>query len=223
MYRMIHNKISCIIWKIGLPIHELNLDNLAFTDSLGFTTRRHYLLWSNLLQSEQFSPLLFTNHWLIQQLDANNVLLNGYQNEVYMQQPSGLEATDSSLVCKLYKALYGLKQAPRAWFERLQSTLLQFGFTASKCYPSLFILHGYSRCLFCLEPNFIFMQQGQMIYPRPPQNTEELIIQLKESVLRGTKQQLLLPAEDSRKNPPSPYFHFHYWKDNLRYTGHALS
>lgn len=45
-----------------------------------------------------------------------------------MTQPPGFEATD-------YKALYGLKQAPRAWFERLKSTLLKFGFCASKCDP----------------------------------------------------------------------------------------
>ena len=86
--------------------------------------------------------LAVTNKWCIQQLDINNAFLNGFlEEEVYMTQPPGFEKTDTSLVCKLNKALYGLKQAPRAWFERLKSTLLKFGFCASKCDPSLFTLH----------------------------------------------------------------------------------
>lgn len=56
-----------------------------------------------------------------------------------MLQPPGFEASDTSLVCKLNKALCGLKQAPRAWYERLTSTLLAFGFRSSKCDHSLFI------------------------------------------------------------------------------------
>jgi histone deacetylase 1/2 len=56
-----------------------------------------------------------------------------------MTQPQGFETSDSTLVCKLNKALYGLKQAPRQWFDKLTSTLIQFGFKTSKCDPSLFI------------------------------------------------------------------------------------
>jgi len=95
--------------------------------------------------------LAVTNKWCIQQLDVNNAFLNGYlDEEVYMIQPPGFEVTDSSLVCKLNKALYGLKQAPRAWFERLTSTLLKFGFCASKCDPSLFTLHDNHHSTFIL-------------------------------------------------------------------------
>ena len=66
--------------------------------------------------------------------------MNGLLNKtIYMSQPLGFQRSNSSMVCKPNKALYGLKQAPRQWFERLQSTLIQFGFVASKCDPFLFI------------------------------------------------------------------------------------
>lgn len=64
-----------------------------------------------------------------------------------MRQPAGFE--DQKFphhLCKLDKALYGLKQAPRAWYSRLSSKLIQFGFVASKGDTSLFIYrrHGVS-------------------------------------------------------------------------------
>nr|KYP48064.1 Retrovirus-related Pol polyprotein from transposon TNT 1-94 [Cajanus cajan] len=113
--------------------------------------------------NETFSPVIkpvtirliltlaISNHWDIHQLDVNNAFLNGSLNEtVYMQQPPGFEVHDSTLVCKLNKALYGLKQVPRQWFERLQYTLLQFGFKASKCDPSLFTYHRQSNIVYLI-------------------------------------------------------------------------
>ena len=105
--------------------------------------------------SETFSPvvkpatirmiltLALSHNWGIRQLDVNNAFLNGLLNEeVYMLQPEGF-SNGSNLVCKLHKALYGLKQVPRAWFERLAAALLKFGFSSSKCDPSIFIhAHG---------------------------------------------------------------------------------
>lgn len=84
--------------------------------------------------------LALTHNWTIQQIDVNNAFLNGLlQEEVYMVQPPGFEASHKTLVCRLKRALYGLKQAPRAWYERLAATLVQFGFTTSRCDPSLFV------------------------------------------------------------------------------------
>jgi histone deacetylase 1/2 len=103
--------------------------------------------------TETFSPVVkpvtvrtvltiaVSNRWPIQQIDVNNAFLNGnLEEEVYMQQPPGFEASDKTLVCKLNKALYGLKQAPRAWFDRLKAALILHGFRPSKCDPSLFMI-----------------------------------------------------------------------------------
>jgi hypothetical protein len=57
-----------------------------------------------------------------------------------MKQPAGYYSDNhAGYVCKLDKALYGLKQAPRAWYSRLSSKLVRFGFHPSKADTSLFI------------------------------------------------------------------------------------
>lgn len=71
--------------------------------------------------------------WDIQQLDINNAFLNGELCEtVFMSQPEGYaHPFFPTHVSKLNKALYGLKQAPRAWFEKLKSWILHWGFSHS--------------------------------------------------------------------------------------------
>lgn len=66
-----------------------------------------------------------------------------------MAQPPGFHSGDKTMVCKLQKAIYGLKQAPRAWYESL-TTLLSFGFTQSKCDPSLLIYNAQGHHMFLL-------------------------------------------------------------------------
>lgn len=113
--------------------------------------------------TETFSPVIkpitiriiltlaVTFKWSVQQIDVNNAFLNGIlQEEVYMTQPAGFEASDKSLVCKLHKSLYGLKQAPRAWYDRLTQALLQLGFVKSKCDPSLLIHTQNGACTYVL-------------------------------------------------------------------------
>lgn len=95
--------------------------------------------------------LALTYRWSIQQIDINNAFLHGFlHEEIYMVQPPGFEASDKSLVCKLNRALYGLKQAPRAWYERLTSVLIQFGFKSSRCDPSLFTYTQAGNLLYVL-------------------------------------------------------------------------
>lgn len=67
-----------------------------------------------------------------------------------MVHPPGFEKGDTPLVCKLNKALYAFKHAPRAWFEKLKGDLLSLNFTASKCDPSLFMLHTPTQCTIVL-------------------------------------------------------------------------
>eukprot|EP00253_Pinus_taeda_P034713 PITA_34713 len=71
--------------------------------------------------------------WEVHQMDVKSAFLHGdLHEEIYMEQPLGFIQTDSSLVCRLKKSLYGLKQAPRAWYAKMDSFLLESGF--SRCH-----------------------------------------------------------------------------------------
>eukprot|EP00253_Pinus_taeda_P019658 PITA_19658 len=71
--------------------------------------------------------------WEVHQMDVKSAFLHGdLHEEIYMEQPIGFIQTDSSLLCRLKKSLYGLKQAPRAWYAKMDSFLLESGF--SRCY-----------------------------------------------------------------------------------------
>eukprot|EP00253_Pinus_taeda_P022760 PITA_22760 len=66
-------------------------------------------------------------------MDVKSTFLHGdLHEEIYMEQPIGFIQIDSSLVCRLKKSLYGLKQAPWAWYSKMDSFLLESGF--SRCY-----------------------------------------------------------------------------------------
>eukprot|EP00253_Pinus_taeda_P022923 PITA_22923 len=67
--------------------------------------------------------------WEVHQMDVKSAFLHGdLHEEIYMEQPVGFIQTEFSLVCRLKKSLYGLKQAPRAWYAKMDSFLLEFGF-----------------------------------------------------------------------------------------------
>ncbi|WVZ70431.1 hypothetical protein U9M48_019102 [Paspalum notatum var. saurae] len=81
----------------------------------------------------------------LQQMDVKSAFLNRFiEQEVYVRQSPGFEsARFPDWVYKLRKALYGLKQAPRAWYARLKSFLLKYGFVMGSVDKTLFLLsHG---------------------------------------------------------------------------------
>ena len=66
-------------------------------------------------------------------MDVKSTFLHGdFHEEIYIQKPPGFIQRDSILVCHLRKSLYGLKQAPRAWYAKMDSFLLDNGF--SRCH-----------------------------------------------------------------------------------------
>ena len=73
-------------------------------------------------------------------MDVKATFLHGsIKKEVYVEQPLGFEVQDrDTYICILKKALYGLNQAPRAWYERIDSYLMNLGFTRSNYDPNLY-------------------------------------------------------------------------------------
>ena len=78
--------------------------------------------------------------WKLHQMDIKTAFLNGLvEEEVYVEQPQGLETHDRKThVCRLKKSLYGLKQAPRSWYGRIDRFLKSLGFTKSKADSNLY-------------------------------------------------------------------------------------
>jgi len=68
-----------------------------------------------------------------------------------MAQPPGYaDPQFPTKVRRLKNVLYGLKQALRAWFQRLSSALLQWGFSNSRTDSSMFLHFGASTTLIVL-------------------------------------------------------------------------
>eukprot|EP00253_Pinus_taeda_P023103 PITA_23103 len=67
--------------------------------------------------------------WEVHQMDVKSAFLH---EEIYIKKPPSFIQTESTLVCRLNESLYGLKQAPRAWYGKMDSFLLDTGF--SRCH-----------------------------------------------------------------------------------------
>ena len=71
--------------------------------------------------------LAASNDWLLHQMAVKNAFHHRDLKEcIYMKPPQDCFPLQPSNVCKIHRSLYGLKQAPQAWFDKFQTTLLQF-------------------------------------------------------------------------------------------------
>ena len=94
-------------------------------------------------------------NFTLRQMDVISVYLHPkIKEEINLEQPTGIEETDSSgnkLVCKLNKSIYGLKQAAKNWYEELANVLIQQNFSRSKNDFCLFIKKQDKRKLYVLS------------------------------------------------------------------------
>ena len=93
------------------------------------------------------------NQWPVYQMDVKSVFLNGIlEEEVYVDQPPVYTFNvHEEKVYKLKKALYGLKQAPQAWYRRIDSYLINNGFSRSS-EPTMYVktYHQGKMSIVCL-------------------------------------------------------------------------
>ena len=79
------------------------------------------------------------HNWEFHQMDVKSTFLHGdLQEEIYMEQPPGYVQDNSSLVCLLKISLYGLKQDPRGWYAKMDSFLLDTGFSRCHSDPNVY-------------------------------------------------------------------------------------
>ena len=74
-------------------------------------------------------------------MDVKSAFLNGFlEEEVYVEQPAGyVRMGQEDKVHRLKKALYGLKQAPRAWYTRIDTYFVEYGFLRCPYEHTLYI------------------------------------------------------------------------------------
>ncbi|MBW0486551.1 hypothetical protein O181_026266 [Austropuccinia psidii MF-1] len=81
------------------------------------------------------------NNLSFEKLEINSEFLNApLEEDVCLEIPQGFDRDKRNVCLKLKKAIYGLKKAPLAWYCRLSSWLVNFGFSISKADPCVFYL-----------------------------------------------------------------------------------
>ena len=79
------------------------------------------------------------HNWELHQINVKSTFLHGDLHEgIYMEQTPGYVQNNSSLVCLFKKSLYGLKKAPRAWYAKMDSFLLDTGFSRCHSDPNVY-------------------------------------------------------------------------------------
>lgn len=102
--------------------------------------------------------LAATRAWTVQQIDINNVFLNGdLEEDIYMEQPKQFEDPNfPHYVGKLDKSLYGLKEVHRVWCDKLRSYLLTLGFQRSDFSLFFKFLHGVFSLILVYVDDILF-------------------------------------------------------------------
>jgi hypothetical protein len=77
--------------------------------------------------------------WPIHQGDVKTAFLNSNLDKpVYMRPPKDIKLPPGFCLMVI-RALYGLKQSPRAWYQKLRTTLISWGWRMSAYDPCVFI------------------------------------------------------------------------------------
>eukprot|EP00253_Pinus_taeda_P017786 PITA_17786 len=115
--------------------HKAHLVAKGFSQVEGTDYTETFSLVSKMNSIHLVLSLVASFKWEVHQMDVKYAFLHGdLHEEIYMEQPPGYIQIDSSLVCLLKKSLYGLKQAPQAWYAKMDSFLLDTGF--SRCHSN---------------------------------------------------------------------------------------
>eukprot|EP00253_Pinus_taeda_P013208 PITA_13208 len=153
------------------------------------------------------------NKWKVYQMDVKSAFLNGVlMEEVYIEQPLGyVKKGQEHKVCRLKKALYVLKQAPRAWYNRIDSYLLENEFDKCEGEPTIYIKEKDGKILILVlyvddlsftgievdqNENGIFISQARYVN----EVLERFHIQECKATITPTVMGLKLSKEDNSKD-----------------------
>ena len=135
-------------WVFDLKVNEHGYINRfkARLVAQGYTQQEgidYHVTYSPVLSMRSFRLLIAVAATLdldIRHVDVETAFLNGdLDEEVYMDQPLGLEPTVPGKVWRLKKALYGLKQAGRMWYLRWRAFMLSQEFRQSIIDECIFV------------------------------------------------------------------------------------
>jgi len=121
--------------------HKARLVVKGYTQQYGVDYLETFALVARYDTIRLLITLAAHNCWQIHQLDVKSSFLNGFlAEEIFIKQPDGYVVKDKEdHVYLLKKALYGLKQVPQAWCDKMDTYLLQLGFSRSQNEATLYV------------------------------------------------------------------------------------